>query len=148
MTLINTYTNKSDGRCTTKNLAPVKNNLSVVLKEPCDVLNPYIELDFFETAININYVDIPAFGRQYFADPPTLLNGNRVGFQLHVDVLSSNWSDLKKLKCHIERQENVNSPYITDTSLPVTTEKEIVRNKIGSIGNNKTYVITTTGGVY
>lgn len=146
--ICNTYINKSDGRCTTKNLTPVKDNVTIVLKEPCDVMNPYIELDFFDTAININYVILPALNRSYFAAPPELLDGHRVGFQLHVDVLSSNWNDLKKINCFVERQENLNSPYITDTTLPVMSSKMLDRKKIGSIGNYETFVLTVTGGVF
>lgn len=75
------------------------------LKSECSILEPELELAYDGDLLAANYMYIPVFNRCYFLRPP-VLGAQRMRFTGEVDPLTSWDSDIRKLQCVVERQEN------------------------------------------
>ena len=65
------------------------NPLSITgtLREPCDILNPEIEVEYNSQVIGKNYAYIPEFGRYYYYKTPPTIDGRRAVLHLHGDSM-------------------------------------------------------------
>ena len=108
------YTNNSADNVVTKNTTLIA-TLSGTLRKECSMLDPVILVEGMinATAAICNYAKIASFGRYYFVKNITL-KGNLWELQLHVDVLSSFQTELKKLDAVIARQEKRYNLYLRD----------------------------------
>lgn len=142
------YKTNDDKRVLNKNLISVYQKV-IHIKKPCDALNPTILINLGVDNINdFNYVFIEKLNRFYFTEPPTLLNDGLAEVRCNADVLMSYSADISNLQILVDRQENVNSPYIIDNELPTFTNRIVSKHLVGSVptskGNN--VVLTVTGG--
>jgi hypothetical protein len=96
--------------------------------EDCTIINPVIKIknDSFDFKY-INYVFIPDFGRYYFIDNYSIVDGFYLILNLSVDALNSFWNELKENKLHIVRNEYLYNMYLYDPLMTVTgrTNKQI-----------------------
>lgn len=117
------YKNLSDENVINKHLESSITKQGVVYNPPTDVLNPEIEIKYFEGIFLYNYIFIPKFSRYYFIDKHTVVEGNKVRLSCRCDVLQSWWNQgLSNVKCHIVRQSDPNRAnfYLVDNKLRTT----------------------------
>lgn len=139
------YVNQSDPRKVSKSLITV-GNYEITLKADCSIQNPVLLIS--DTTVQferVNYAYIPNFNRYYYVDDITF-TPTIVQLKLRVDVLMSNRYFIKGLNTYVDRQENLYNLYIADPKLPVRTTRALDYLAIGSLGNDKTTVLTVIGG--
>lgn len=125
---VDLYKSTSDNNTIGKALTVVS-TVDATIKAPCTIENPSIVLHYNEQLKDVNYMYIPYFGRYYFVTGRELLNGERVVFNLAVDVLESFKNDILNVSAVIDRQENkfnaymVDNEYICDNKSTVETKK-------------------------
>ena len=103
------YNVKDDRRALVKTLintgagANLKATLTGHLKDDCSILDPVIEVAYNADILTSNYMYIPAFGRYYFINNITT-STQRLYISAHVDVLMTYSTDIKTLRCVVDRQ--------------------------------------------
>lgn len=142
--VVKLFINNSDTRTVSKSLTSVA-TYDCTVKYPCDILSPTLLIH--DTANNVaraNYVYIQDWGRYYYATvtaTPTMWE-----LSCNVDALMSWRGSIRNLNTYIERQEYEYNLYITDPLLPVRSERGLSYQAVGSIGDNKSTILTVTGG--
>lgn len=107
--------NRSDERYLTKDVFPVEDNIECDVYEPVDRLNPQIILDKDRVDLtNINYMEIPEFGRKYFITNIVGEAGNKVSVYGHVDVLSTYDAQIRRCPLIAARSESHYNFYLQD----------------------------------
>lgn len=108
-------TNNSDERYLTKNITWTQKNVQCDVYEPVDRLNPQIILDKDKVDLtNVNYMDIPEFGRKYFITNIVGEAGNKVSVYGHVDVLSTYDAQIRRCPLIAARSESHYNFYLQD----------------------------------
>ena len=97
------------------------NKRSCVLKHPCSVINPDIELDRTGTDESYNYAYIPDFGRYYFVRD-YVYQGSKIIYSLVCDVLASGKTTIGNSYEYVLRAAADYNGDIQDTLYPVTGE--------------------------
>lgn len=105
--------------------------------ENCEILSPHVIMDYSPDITTFNYAYIPDFNRYYFIDGVDVIPGGACILHMHVDVLYTWSSFIRNLNVLVERSENNASPFIADTSIPLSTMKsyEVIRM------NNNTMIL-------
>ena len=83
------------------------------LREPCDVLNPQIEVEYNSTLLTYNYVYIPDFGRYYFINDSSV-DGKTLALSMHVDVLYTYRNIIQASQCIANRSSSHYNPDVHD----------------------------------
>lgn len=132
-------------------------NISDIITRTCVIKgdisheNPVVILAYDSTNIEkINYMKIPAFGRNYFITDVINLTGGRYEIRGKVDVLESFKDQILALKCIIDKQESqqLSNMYLNDGSF-ISSEKEFIYNKAFPYGflDEGEYILITAGGI-
>ena len=125
---IKLYVNKSSNNTVTKELTN-ETELNIVLKDDTVIENPVIILRKTETISmalhDFNYCYIPKFDRYYYIESRESLNATTWRLQCRVDVLMSFKTEIKKLKCIVERSNKYFNTYITDDSYTVQNRTRV-----------------------
>lgn len=112
--------------------------LSGDLRAECNIKDPSLIIESADF-LDYNYMYIPAFGRFYFLDAPTVVREGLYLISGHVDVLQTAWDEIKGLKPVIKRQEHLYNMYMRDDRLEAQADTFTVAKDIGnrvfSIGN-------------
>lgn len=95
------------------------NKRSCVLKHPCSVINPDIELDRTGTDDSFNYAYIPDFGRYYFVRD-MVYQGAKIIYSLECDVLASGKTAIGNSYQYITRSAYTSNGLIMDNLYPTT----------------------------
>lgn len=119
---IQMYKNNSDENVINKDKKQIK-SVNAKLFEPCDILNPILILDASNDLFQCNYIFISKFGRFYFVNNITIINGGMMRLSCSVDALESWWSSLKSIKQNIIRNEKSYNMYMIDPTLQITSRK-------------------------
>lgn len=106
-------------------------DISCIIKEPLDVVNPYVIVKSTDVELSDNYAYISEYDRYYFIIVEELPGGRR-GVQCSVDPLMSFASDIDEREVNVERYEG-------------STESDIYDNGVCQIARNEV-VIETFGG--
>lgn len=113
--------------------------ISCQLKENCSVLNPTLIFNPGNSAFSnpfspsqFNYVNIPFFGRYYFVDDWTFLNGVWE-CRLSVDVLASFKLSIGNMTEYVKRSSHTYNDEIIDTMYPGTAEIRISAESLPTI---------------
>ena len=104
-------------------------SLQGILKEPCSIMNPVIQIERLENDINpciYTYATISSFRRMYFVDDWVWVNGL---WEVHLreDVLGTWKEAIGQQTEYILRTDSTNTDFngdITDTTYPATTDCE------------------------
>ena len=106
-------------------------DISCIIKEPLDVVNPYVIVKSTDVDLTDNYAYISEYDRYYFIIVEELPGGRR-GVQCSVDPLMSFASDIDDREVNVERYEG-------------SIESDIYDNGVCQIARNEV-VIETFGG--
>ncbi len=126
---------------------------NVEIKENTSVINPSFIIRFpgglgLSDYSTINYCYCSSLNRYYFVNNITLLTGQRLQFDCHIDVLETYKYQLKNIKAEIYRseQKNIRSRFMIDDRLPVECKRTVEKRTIGNVGTGVTYCLTVAGG--
>jgi len=139
------YTNNSADNVVTKNTTLIA-TLTGTLRKECSMLDPVILVEGMTnaTAAICNYAKIASFGRYYFVKNITL-RGNLWELQLHVDVLSSFQTELKKLDAVIARQEKRYNLYLRDGYFKTYSNSHISVEKFPGAFDTQQFIFAVSG---
>lgn len=94
-------------------------DITVQLKQPCNILNPIFIVGYDSTLVSANYLYCAELNRYYFIDNINLMPGHRMELQCSVDVLMSYSADIDNISALIVRQENAGLSMMADTSIMI-----------------------------
>ena len=146
---IKIYNNTSNKNVLNKNLTPVNTLSSCELTEESSAVNPVVTLDMNTSIYNANYAYIAYYGRYYYIEDVTTLDGLRLRVRMRVDVLMSFKSGILSAPAVISRNPWHFDLYLPDNRLPIETRTASAIQKFNTApfsGTNNTFVLTTLGG--
>lgn len=127
-------TNLSDERYLTKNIEWKQTNVSCDVYGSVDRINPQILLDKAIVDLSdVNYMEIPEFGRKYFITSIVGAAGHRVLVTGHVDVLSTYDDQIRQCSVIAARSTNQYNTYLHDDKRIYNT---YIYNQYIPIGND------------
>lgn len=124
-------------------------DISCIVKDPIDILSPYLIVKDTEVNLTDNYAKSSDTGRYYFIVVEDLPGGRR-GIQCTVDPLMSFAAGIDALEVNVERYEGSSESDIYDTGVYLTARNEVVIESFGgtnefvkaSSNNDRTYILT------
>ena len=141
---ITTYSNASEEHVLDKSLTKINENVSVILKDDTDVINPTIIISN-SISHNFNYIYISEFNRYYFVKNITR-SQQRYYIECQVDVLMSFNSDIKSLNVIANRSSSYYNVYQTDQSIPFENRNVISTQPFSGGFNGQSMLLAVNGG--
>lgn len=140
------YQMTDDKRVIDKTLGTAKTLSSCQLIEPSSVINPSFTIDIDTSIYSYNYVYIAYFGRYYYINDITVIDGARMLINCSVDVLKSFATQIKACTVNTRRNENNYDMYLPDDR-PV--ESRMIRYSVkfphSFNDESDSYVLITVG---
>lgn len=140
------YQVSDDKRVISKTLGTAKTLSSCQLIEPSSVINPSFTIDIDTSIYAYNYVYIAYFGRYYYINDITVIDGARMVVTCDVDVLMSYATQIKACTVNTRRNENNYDMYLPDDR-PV--ESRMIRYSVkfphSFSDESNSYVLITVG---
>ena len=141
-------TNSSANECIHKTIS-LGSDISCIVKEPIDVLSPYLIVKDTEVKLTDNYAHCDDSSRYYFIEVEDLPGGRR-GIQCTVDPLMSFSSGIDALNVNVERYEGATESDIYDSGVCLIPRNEVIIEHFGgtnefvkaSSNNDRTYILT------
>ncbi len=141
-------TNSSANECIHKTIS-LGSEISCIVKDPIDVISPYLIVKSSEVELTDNYALSSDTGRYYFIEVEDLPGGRR-GVQCTVDPLMSFSTGIDALEVNVERYEGASESDIYDTGVCLTARNEVIIESFGgtnefvkaSSNNDRTYILT------
>lgn len=123
-------------------------DISCIVKDPIDILSPYLIVKDTEVNLTDNYAKSSDTGRYYFIVVEDLPGGRR-GIQCTVDPLMSFAAGIDALEVNVERYEGSSESDIYDTGVCLIARNEVVIESFGgtnefvkaSSNNDRTYIL-------
>lgn len=94
-------------------------DITVQLKQPCDILNPIFILGYDSSLVSANYLYCAELGRYYFINNINLMPGHRMELTCSVDVLMSYASQIDRINCVVSRQQHSGLTLVPDSGIMV-----------------------------
>lgn len=124
-------------------------DISCIVKDPIDILSPYLIVKDTEVNLTDNYARCSDTNRYYFIIVEDLPGGRR-GIQCTVDPLMSFAAGIDALEVNVERYEGASESDIYDSGVCLTARNEVVIESFGgtnefvkaSSNNDRTYILT------
>lgn len=141
-------TNSSANECIHKTIS-LGSEISCVVKDPIDILSPYLIVKDTEVNLTDNYALSSDTGRYYFIVVEDLPGGRR-GIQCTVDPLMSFSAGIDALEVNVERYEGSSESDIYDSGVCLIARNEVIIESFGgtnefvkaSSNNDRTYILT------
>lgn len=118
------------------------------IKNPEDKENPEIFIAASDAYFGVNYIEIPAFNRFYYATPLTG-RGQTITYKCQSDVLMSFKTGIRNAPAVISRNPWHWDLYVHDPKMPVEARTASAVIKFPGThfnGQNNCYILTTLGG--
>lgn len=144
---IKLYKNLSENNVLNKNIDQLGNNLTGTLREDCSVIDPVFRIAGF-TGFNLkqaNYAYISEFGRYYYINNIVCLTNNLYELHLHVDVLKTYASQIRKCNAVISRQEHTRDLYLNDGVFKTRAFPQLEVIQFGGGFTDYNYIFTCAG---
>lgn len=103
----------------TSSLTVIASNVPITPTAALDTMDPKIIIDYNQAYIAANYIQIPAFGKYYFTEPPTVEVGKRIIFRCSEDVLMTLKDYIGSIPATVIRSASAGVNYVPDNQLPV-----------------------------
>lgn len=124
-------------------------DISCIVKDPIDILSPYLIVKDTEVNLTDNYAKCTDTNRYYFIEVEDLPGGRR-GIQCTVDPLMSFATGIDALEVNVERYEGAIESDIYDSGVCLTARNEVIIESFGgtnefvkaSSNNDRTYILT------
>lgn len=124
-------------------------DISCIVKDPIDVLSPYLIVKDTEVNLTDNYAKCSDTNRYYFIEVEDLPGGRR-GIQCTVDPLMSFSAGIDALEVNVERYEGASESDIYDSGVCLIARNEVIIESFGgtnefvkaSSNNDRTYILT------
>lgn len=124
-------------------------DISCIVKDPIDILSPYLIVKETEVNLTDNYAKCTDTNRYYFIEVEDLPGGRR-GIQCTVDPLMSFAAGIDALEVNVERYEGATESDIYDSGVCLTARNEVIIESFGgtnefvkaSGNNDRTYILT------
>ena len=124
-------------------------DISCIVKEPIDILSPYLIVKDTEVNLTDNYAKCSDTNRYYFIIVEDLPGGRR-GIQCTVDPLMSFAAGIDALEVNVERYEGASESDIYDSGVCLIARNEVIIESFGgtnefvkaSSNNDRTYILT------
>lgn len=124
-------------------------DISCIVKDPIDILSPYLIVKDTEVNLTDNYAKCTDTNRYYFIEVEDLPGGRR-GIQCTVDPLMSFSAGIDALEVNVERYEGASESDIYDSGVCLTARNEVIIESFGgtnefvkaSSNNDRTYILT------
>ena len=124
-------------------------DISCIVKDPIDVLSPYLIVKDTEVNLTDNYAKCSDTNRYYYIEVEDLPGGRR-GIQCTVDPLMSFAAGIDALEVNVERYEGASESDIYDSGVCLIARNEVVIESFGgtnefvkaSSNNDRTYILT------
>lgn len=148
MAKANLYIVKDDKRKADKNLSNViKENVNIFYKDATEFIRPTIILDYDGTwnMRDVNYVYLTDKNRYYFVEKHSFQKGQKVVYELLVDVRTSHKEGIRGLTCTVTRNENLKNGYLPDSSYKTYAYEQIVCKMFPNAINQDSIILMTVG---
>lgn len=124
-------------------------DISCIVKDPIDILSPYLIVKDTEVNLTDNYAKCSDTNRYYFIIVEDLPGGRR-GIQCTVDPLMSFSAGIDALEVNVERYEGASESDIYDSGVCLIARNEVVIESFSgtnefvkaSNNNDRTYILT------
>ena len=124
-------------------------DISCIIKDPIDILSPYLIVKDTEVNLTDNYAKCTDTNRYYFIEVEDLSGGRR-GIQCTVDPLMSFAAGIDALEVNVERYEGATESDIYDSGVCLTARNEVIIESFGgtnefvkaSGNSDRTYILT------
>ena len=124
-------------------------DISCIVKDPIDILSPYLIVKDTEVNLTDNYAKCTDTNRYYFIEVEDLPGGRR-GIQCTVDPLMSFAAGIDALEVNVERYEGASESDIYDSGVCLTARNEVIIESFcgtnefvkASSNNDRTYILT------
>lgn len=124
-------------------------DISCIVKDPIDILSPYLIVKDTEVNLTDNYAKCSDTNRYYFIEVEDLPGGRR-GIQCTVDPLMSFAAGIDALEVNVERYEGSSESDIYDSGVCLIARNEVIIESFGgtnefvkaSSNNDRTYILT------
>ena len=124
-------------------------DISCIVKDPIDILSPYLIVKDTEVNLTDNYAKCTDTNRYYFIVVEDLPGGRR-GIQCTVDPLMSFSTGIDALEVNVERYEGATESDIYDSGVCLTARNEVIIESFGgtnefvkaSGNSDRTYILT------
>lgn len=148
MAKANLYVVKDDKRKADKNLSNIiKENVNITYKDATEFIRPIIVLDY-DGSWNMrdcNYIYLSDKNRYYFVEKHSFQKGQKVVYELLVDVRTSHKEGIRGLTCTVTRNENLKNGYLPDSSYKTYAYEQIVCKAFPNKFNNNSIILMTVG---
>ena len=148
MAKANLYIINDDKRKADKNLSNViKENVNITYKDATEFIRPIIILDY-DGSWNMrdcNYIYLSDKNRYYFVEKHSFQKGQKVVYELLVDVRTSHKEGLRALTCTVTRNENLKNGYLHDVNYSVYAYEQIVCKMFPNSINQDSIILMTVG---
>ena len=148
MAKANLYVVKDDKRKADKNLSNViKENVNIFYKDATEFIRPTIILDYDGSwnMRDVNYVYLTDKNRYYFVEKHSFQKGQKVVYDLLVDVRTSHKEGIRALTCTVTRNENLKNGYLPDSSYKTYAYEQIVCKMFPNAINQDSIILMTVG---
>ena len=148
MAKANLYVVKDDKRKADKNLSNViKENVNIFYKDATEFIQPTIILDYDGSwnMRDVNYVYLTDKNRYYFVEKHSFQKGQKVVYDLLVDVRTSHKEGIRALTCTVTRNENLKNGYLPDSSYKTYAYEQIVCKMFPNAINQDSIILMTVG---
>jgi hypothetical protein len=104
-------------------------------------------LNYDAALINANYVYVAEWQRYYYINNKTMIDGNRIQIDCHIDVLMSYKNEILNSDCIASRSASNTNPYIVDDLVgdEGTFTTTYQRSSITPFNNTGSYLLTVAG---
>lgn len=148
MASANLYIINDDKRKADKNLSNIiKENVNITYKDATEFIRPIIMLDY-DGSWNMrdcNYIYLSDKNRYYFVEKHSFQKGQKVVYQLLVDVRTSHKEGIRALTCTVTRNENLKNGYLPDSSYKTYAYEQIVCKAFPNKFTNNSIILMTVG---
>lgn len=138
----------TDGkRINSTRIPSVPTTINCVLKKPCTIENPVLDLSTFVPQYSVAY--IPSFGsRYYFVNNIECLSNNIYRYHLSVDALASHKNKILANTVYVERSESHGTKRLVDPYATHTAANPNVYSRnyaISGFNSSGIYILQTAG---
>lgn len=148
MAKANLYIVKDDKRKVDKNLSNViKENVNITYKDATEFIHPIVVMDY-DGSWNMrdcNYIYLSDKNRYYFVEKHSFQKGQKVVYELLVDVRTSHKENIRALTCTVTRNENLKNGYLHDPNYSVYAYEQIVCKMFPNAINQDSIILMTVG---